>query len=487
MNSILPELWLLIFPYLNAQDLRSVTLTCSSFRFLAQPLLFSTLDVSPFLLAYSTDRPILRPKSYLERSLTRINIYQSPHLIYGVHNCWISPYSRSGFPQRNQLDDLDPNLLINAIVRALPSFPNLTSLAWHCIDFEPEWWDILQSLPIKILWLNSSSIPSPLCPPLSSITHLHIDQWPWEGKPTNYVSMHEESMNGVSTETLQTIIHPLTTESLSIPRIETASRVFRILSQKTHSIRSLNLPLPAILDEHFTSAITSCPQLESISICPPSSDDPRQNFELEPFRPDALPMLTSYDGPYTHVMQFSHRPLKQIKLWGFAQRPTFCDSTSVTEKLRNLGHTTVAESLVSIQVTVYDTTTQFLQVFASFKQLERLTIQSQDNYSKNVPNDPQETHPIMVSKTSHFPCWTPITPVLAFIRDDVQRYLPTNPQIPQILNKDHQFQNRTFQTRTRRRMLHRKPSSKTSLPGKTRNQLRCILDRYLQRDMGPNP
>lgn len=198
-SALLPEIWLLVFPYLKTADLRSISLTCSTFRYMAQPLLFSILDVSPFLLSYNAEHPILRPRQYLIRFLERLKYYKLPYIAHGVQHCWISPYSRSGFPVRSQHDDLDPQLIIDAVMEALPSFTNLSTLSWHCIDINTKWWDTIQSLRITNMWLNSSSIPLTVESPLSNIRHLDLDQWPWEGRVTNHVSVHEERTHGVNT------------------------------------------------------------------------------------------------------------------------------------------------------------------------------------------------------------------------------------------------------------------------------------------------
>ncbi|KAF8159211.1 hypothetical protein B0H34DRAFT_640530, partial [Crassisporium funariophilum] len=84
-----PEIWLLVFPNLKTLDLQSVSTTCTTFRYMAQPFLFSVLDVSPFLLSYNADQPILRPQTYLHRFLARLEYYKQPHIAHGVHHCWV--------------------------------------------------------------------------------------------------------------------------------------------------------------------------------------------------------------------------------------------------------------------------------------------------------------------------------------------------------------------------------------------------------------
>ncbi|KJA22764.1 hypothetical protein HYPSUDRAFT_100728, partial [Hypholoma sublateritium FD-334 SS-4] len=84
---LFPEIWLLVFPYLKAPDLRSVSLTSSSFRYMAQPILFSVLDVSPFLLSYNAEKPTFRSFDYFERLKERLGYFKLPHIAHGVHRC----------------------------------------------------------------------------------------------------------------------------------------------------------------------------------------------------------------------------------------------------------------------------------------------------------------------------------------------------------------------------------------------------------------
>jgi len=400
--SLPSEIWLSIFPYLKTPDLQSVTLTCTTFRYMAQPLLFSVLDVSPFLLSYNAELPLFRPRSYYDRFLRRLECYKLPHIAYGVRHCWISPYSRSGFPFRNQQDNFDPKHIINAAIDSLPYFPNLSALSWHCIDIAPEWWDAIQQLRIKTLWLNSSSLPSVPTTPLAFVEHLDLDQWPWEGRITNHVSIHEERTNGVGLPALQHIIHPTCTQSISVPRTDTACRLFTVLADTIHDIRSLTIPFSSVSDTYFAQALEHCPQLESLRILPPSSDERYRDIQLDTFTESALPALTAYEGPYTHVLQFSRQALKQVSLWGFDDRPSLCDPDLLVRTLSTLAETGNVGSLSSLQVTVVGITQELLQAFLAFTCLERLVIQSQDA-SRNLPmsHPMRPTPPVTVSSTCH--------------------------------------------------------------------------------------
>ncbi|KAF9528988.1 hypothetical protein CPB83DRAFT_835452 [Crepidotus variabilis] len=380
-----PEIWLLVFPYLKAKDLSSASLTCSMFRYLAQPMLFNVLDVAPFLLSFNTEIPILRPRSYFDRLVQRLECYRLSHIAHGVRHCWISPYSRSaGFPARSQQDDLDPKLVISAVLSMLPHFPNLSQLSWHCVDITAEWWEVLLSLPITKLWLNSSSISLGSSSFLPSVQHLDLDQWPWEGKPTNHPSQHEEHTEGVGRDALRAVIHPDNTESITVPRLATARRLYSVLIEQTYSLRSLQIPLFSIRDPNFVAALEHCPSLQTLCILQPL-EGRFKDIKLENLGSSALPALTRYDGPYTHVLQFSRRPLEQVSLWGFDERSALCDLEGLVKTLHKLAQTNTGCSLKSLKVHVVSVTLDLLESFGPFDQIERLAIRSEDAPVKHIP------------------------------------------------------------------------------------------------------
>lgn len=384
-----PEIWLVIFPNLKSSDLRTVSSVCRSFRFMAQPMLFSVLDVSPFLLSYNTDQPILRPQAYMSRLLERLECYKQPHIAHGVHHCWVSPYTRSGFAPRNPEDNLDPNSIIDTLLESLPSFPNLTTLSWHCIDFTPNWWSVIQSLNIKNLWLNSLSIPKSLSP-LSSIVRLDLDHWPWEGKATNLVSMHEEPVHGVDQAALDHVVQPDVILSISVARPATACHVFAILSVATSQLRILKIPFFSISDSQFISALRMCPFLEALCIFPPTTDVQVHDVVLDSIPPTCLPRLASYEGPHTHLLNICHQPLTHISLWGFHKRPAICDPDALTETLNGLAQRKNVKSLRSLTVVVISITYDLFQSFSAFECLEHLTVQSQErDFPSNAKILPQ--------------------------------------------------------------------------------------------------
>ncbi|KAG6851346.1 hypothetical protein H0H93_005744 [Arthromyces matolae] len=271
-----PELWKKTFDFLNPADLRASTLTCSSFRWLAQPLLFSVFDLSPFFLAPNTDQPrMFRPRKYLDRTLERLQFYRSPHIAPAVYHCWISPYSRWGFPPRHPRDYLDPELIIDNVIEALPFFPNLRILSWHCIDFSATWWDVIRRLPLRKLWINSCTVlaSEPMRPPM--VTHLDLDHWAWEGETTNHPSVHEGHLSGVSQDMMSSVLHPDCTQHISVPRVDTATRLLSLMTTFNDPftyLQTLRIPFQVISSPYFTQVLINAPLLKELRIFPPEED-----------------------------------------------------------------------------------------------------------------------------------------------------------------------------------------------------------------------
>lgn len=379
-NTFPPEIWLKIFPYLSLHDIRASTLSCSSFRKLSQPLLFTIIDVSPFFLAYNTDRRVLRPRKYLDRTIQRLEFYRSPSIAPAVKYCWISPYSRTGFPPRNPRDYLDPHLIIDAVISSLPFFVNLYKLAWHCTDISAKWWRIIHKLPITSLWLNSCMVegvdPSPL-----PVQYLDLDQWAWEGEVTNHVSIHEEHSQGVSQATLPLLLHPYHTQYISVPRVNTCYRLLSTIAEMDHftSLLVLHIPFSAISSPCFIRALVHCSTLEELQIFKPNDGEPR-DFSMDYLPPSALLYLAVYEGPYFHVLTFAAgRPLKKISLWGLDELPALCNPHLLLDCLRRVS--LFNHNLETLQVAVSRITVDLLAILSSFPILKCVEITSADNPS----------------------------------------------------------------------------------------------------------
>ncbi|KAF8893059.1 hypothetical protein BD779DRAFT_1508653 [Infundibulicybe gibba] len=375
-DSLPPELWLKIFPELPRNDIQAITLTSSSFRLMAQPLLFSVFDVSPFFMEYHTSQPTLRPRQYLDRTVERLKCYRLKHIAPAVKHCWISPYSRKGFPPRNRRDYLEPALIIEAVMEALPSFPNLSMLTWHCLDMTPQWWSIIQRLPIQTFWFNSCTVFGPDSAP-RPVKFLDLDQWAWEGKRTNHVSVYEDHIPGVSKSLLSLVLHPDHIRRITVPRLDTAETLLTTIAdmEMLRCINTLCLPATALSSPNFIPALIKCPTLEEIRIS--ALEEPRVIPTPGPIPPDALPSLTFYEGPYSLLMSFAaFRRLRGIKLWGIDEQSSYCNVTALLEILHHLSETNTTLEVLDIAVTRI--TPGLLNHLSSFPALEAANISSCD-------------------------------------------------------------------------------------------------------------
>jgi hypothetical protein len=377
-----PELSPQIFRQLPPADLRSATLVCSSFRYLAQPFLFTILDVSPFFLAaYNGDETVTRrPCKYLDRTVSRIQFYRSNKgIARAVRQCWVSPYARQGFPPRNQKDYLEPQLVIDAVLKALPFFPNLSRLTWHCIDISVEWWDIIRRLPIHDLWLNSCSVQGSNLPPLH-IKELDVDHWAWEGATTNHVSVHEKYTQGVSLDILQLVLHPEHIERISVPRINTSNRLLTVLKgmhTETTRLRALCIPFLALRSPDFLPALEMCPTLQELSLLR-FADEHASEIDLGPLPLSLIPHLSKFEGPSTHLLNFGRgRPLRHVKLWGMDERPYVCDPDRLLDILHHFSE--INDTIESLHVFISRVTSELLAIVTSFPKIQTVTMEAVDN------------------------------------------------------------------------------------------------------------
>lgn len=424
-----PELWLKIFPELLPVDLCSVTLACSNFRHLAQPFLFKVIDVSPFFLAaYNGDENItLRPRKYLDRTVARLQFYTSnDRIARAVRQCWISPYARKGFPPRNHRDYLEPKLIIDAVVAALPFFPNLSRLAWHCIDISAEWWDVIHRLPIKDLWLNSCSVRAVDIPSFH-VQQLDLDHWAWEGATTNHVSVHEKFAPGVSQDILSLVLHPERIERISVPRINTADSLLTTLTEMhtaTTRLRSLIIPFFALRSSNFIPALELCPTLEELTLLQPS-DEHATEVEIDPLPSSLIPYLSTFEGPSTHLLNFGkNRPLKRVKLWGMDESPYVSDPTRLLETLHQFSE--INHTIESLHISICRVTFELLAILTSFPNIRAVTMEAADNPPLTpLPDTSEAGLRILTAKT-------PIT-ILYMLLSDV--YLPPRLEALRILTK----------------------------------------------------
>ncbi|TFK28323.1 hypothetical protein FA15DRAFT_753641 [Coprinopsis marcescibilis] len=389
-KSLPPELWLEILPHMSRLDKASTSLVSQQLRALAQPMLFEVLDVSPFLLAFTIDRPFLRPKNYLRYTLDRLACFQQPHIVHGIKSCYISPYTRTGYPARDRGDDLDPSLVVNAVIDALPSFPNLRTLALHLIDLNDIAWNAFCGLHLTSLWLNSCNIDAQdvAIPPYAST--IFLDHCSWKGEPSDLISLHEERRTGVPYNVARALIRPQRVKFISTPRRDTALMTLAILAESPTTLQSLRLSFAATTGDLFLHALANCPRLTSLTIFPPVNGDPStyHGFGEIPFN---APSLKMFEGPYIYLPNLLQQHLESVSVWGMDERPAFVNPHRLLPGLSRLAQTPNSETLGHLHITATHLSDELLACLISFKNLKRLSVESHDSPTQETGANPTGT------------------------------------------------------------------------------------------------
>lgn len=121
-----------------------------------------------------------------------------------------------------------------------------------------------------------------------------------------------------------------------------------------------------------------CPRLKILCIFPPTNHTQVQEVVLDTISQTYLPSLATYEGPYTHILYICHQPLIHVSLWGFHERLALCDPDALTQTLNGLAQRNSVEGLRTLTVLVINITIDLLGSFSAFKNLEHLTVQSQE-------------------------------------------------------------------------------------------------------------
>ncbi|KDQ54215.1 hypothetical protein JAAARDRAFT_38381 [Jaapia argillacea MUCL 33604] len=315
-----PELWEMCCVYLPRTDLRSLTLTCTAFRWIAQPKLFDTLKISVvpravILEGVQEDRTLQMP---LTLSVARLRFFACERIRASVQSCHLTV-------ERSEREDgwvclQDGTLeVMDEFLRSLPSFPNVSKVSFTSVMLDARELQCLGELrSLKTLVLSDCRlIPSPTPPTALAIEHLQISGDPYRIFPP--------SKEGSSIGMLFDLTRLRT---LNISRHtwgdETSAAIFHVSSDITPflNLTTLSIPSTSMLSPSFPSLIARCPRLHKLELLTfPKSTS-------HPYRPPPVVLsstmashLEVFVGPDPCTPTFTSRALRKIVMTSGLELP----------------------------------------------------------------------------------------------------------------------------------------------------------------------
>ncbi|KAG1885276.1 uncharacterized protein F5891DRAFT_1088229 [Suillus fuscotomentosus] len=315
-----PELWSAIFEHLPLRTLHDVTLTCHSFRYLAQPLLFRSLTFCPYSLDANNQRFIHRLET-VKRTKRRIQFCSSVRIAHAVRECKFYPRYIVGAVLNTAIPY---NVLLDILLDTLPLFVNLQSLSFMFVDLSQSQISKLCALrSLGNLFLGNCTVEHvlSLSSPKLRLANLTIicDSKNMLGNGQNGHGLSVFSPDHIRSVS---IINPVAASQLLNNFIGNAS-------QGLLQLRCLTLPCNLEVVRAFRPILHLIPELAELKFARPSQIQhnlPRdENFSLSThFNP--LKPLSKYQGPRQLLPHFV-RPgaLEHLNLW--STRPVSTDGS----------------------------------------------------------------------------------------------------------------------------------------------------------------
>ncbi|KAG1816872.1 uncharacterized protein BJ212DRAFT_1480726 [Suillus subaureus] len=316
-----PELWLAIFEHLPLRALHDVALTCQSFRYLAQPLLFRSLTFCPYSLDTNNQRFIYRLET-VERTKQRIQFCSSPRIAHAVRECKFYPrYIVGAVPNT----EIAYNVLLDILLDTLPLFVNLQSLSFMFVDLsQPQVLKLCALRSLGNLFLGNCMVEH-----VQSLSHPKL-----------------QNGHGLS------VFSPDHICSVSVINPVAASHFLNNFmgnaSQGLLQLRCLTLPCDLEVVRAFRPLLHLIPELSELKFARPSQIQfnlPKdENFSLS-MHSNPLKPLLKYQGPRQLLPHFV-RPgaLEHLNLW--STRPMSTDG--LMDPMELYGALVGGDELVSV-------------------------------------------------------------------------------------------------------------------------------------------
>ncbi|KAJ7652509.1 hypothetical protein DFH06DRAFT_1134492 [Mycena polygramma] len=292
-----PELWVKVFSHIPLYLLPSITLTCRSFRSLAQPLLFTTIVTHPQAPSSLTARAT--HTKYRKRVAERLQFFFSPQISLTVRECKISQAA----PEEDGVANDD---LIDYIFDTLPKLPNLQVLECRHVQLTPQRLAVLQrlhltSITLELCFGEMSDFAAAPAVPMRDVTFKYPDS----------------SLRGDKASPCPVFLSPTHLEYLHATTTVVLASI--IGSQPFSKLRSLELPVGCLSSTSFIPALLRCPAVEHLSLHTSFANIPPAPFEALP--DGVLPLLKSYRGPHYFAACFlSGRSTERVEI-SMSSRP----------------------------------------------------------------------------------------------------------------------------------------------------------------------
>jgi F-box-like len=338
------EIWLEILSYLSSEDYGSLSLTCRSIRWIAQPLLFRTpLAIYPFLGSVAYRHLQLEP--YIARSLERLDFLSLPRIAEQIKEFSVTPYPRghsltsSGSPQVH----VPENVIVDRVFDVLPHLSNLNTLVIHSIRSTPQRMSVLRNLRLQVFeleirgdditWQASESQPS------TPIVSQRVVLFNCNASPRQIP---------VPVTVPLSFLYPNTLEVISTGPNGTESILAAMSSSPTPfpRLQLLDLSVRFISSSHFIMALRQCHKLTSLRLRSAATDSPAHGRPTMATLPaEVIPALTLYHGPPSLAPSFtSEHLLQDVKLWSSRSMSSVRPPTYLAEIIPLLGiHVKVLE------------------------------------------------------------------------------------------------------------------------------------------------
>jgi hypothetical protein len=173
------DVYPLIFQYLSSsqETISSLTLTCSIFRWIAQPLLFRRLHIRPFQVLVTPHRRIASfPYDKVQRQLERLRFCTLPRIAPAVQRCDVVAPENHSFHYLVCMNG-NVNVILDALLASLPAFVNLRDVEFVGVNLTSTQFRRLNHIrTLRALHLHACHAPigGPLYP-LLRVDHLLIN------------------------------------------------------------------------------------------------------------------------------------------------------------------------------------------------------------------------------------------------------------------------------------------------------------------------